>query len=180
MQSCICSCPWDSGRRRGEERQGACTHVRMCVRACACLRSGWCRNALAKQSAHRQVQNGGCGSEARGALTDLGCFLAPNNGRLVSNLLGPESLQVSTAAAAFGSVRSWCASSPGDGLVVRGAAREARRSKVSFVLFPLRCWCACRAVAGCPGTGGLVFLSLGWVRKTAPNPGRSKMAGLGR
>lgn len=39
---------------------------------------------------HRQVQNGGCDSEAGGALTDLGCFLAPNNGRLVSNLLGPS------------------------------------------------------------------------------------------
>lgn len=40
---------------------------------------------------------------------------------------------------------------------------------VSFVLFPLRCWCAFRAVAAVQ-VRGLVFLSLGWVRKTVANP----------
>lgn len=50
---------------------------------------------------------------------------------------------------------------------------------VSFVLFPFRCWRLSRAVAGVQ-VRALVFLSLGWVRKTAPNPGRSKRAGLGR
>lgn len=135
--------------------------------------------------ARLQVQNGGCDLRP-GALTDLGCYLAPNDGRLVSNLLGPSlsrsrplqphSLRLGRGVPLGLTELPWTATVWSVALLLgKGADRWFRLSSFLFgagVLSGL--------LQLAVQVRGLVFLSLGWVRKTVANLGRSKMAGLGR
>lgn len=76
-----------------------------------------------------KCKDGGCDLRPGGALTDLGCYLAPSGGRLVSNLLGPSlfrSRPPQPHSLRFGRgvpLGLTRASLDGDGLVVRAVAR---------------------------------------------------------